>query len=182
MTFEQLEHAIRAACDVAGDSEVWVFGSQAVLAEFPEAAECFRASIEVDMQPRNHPRNVDLIDGALGELSQFHSTHGFYVHGVSIDAARLPEGWEARVRRVCHPRRTRGKAGLCVEIHDLAASKIAAFRPKDRDFVRNLLIEAYVRQCILRDRIRTLPCCVEIVESRIFWLDATLAELGLAAD
>ena len=27
MTREQLEHAIRAACEVSGDTEVWVFGS-----------------------------------------------------------------------------------------------------------------------------------------------------------
>ena len=30
MTRSQLEHAIRAACDVSGDTEVWVFGSQAI--------------------------------------------------------------------------------------------------------------------------------------------------------
>jgi hypothetical protein len=30
MTREELEHAIRAACDAAGDTEVWVFGSQSI--------------------------------------------------------------------------------------------------------------------------------------------------------
>jgi hypothetical protein len=48
VTRDQLEHAIRAACDVAEDSEVWVFGSQAILGEFPDAPEALRASIEVD--------------------------------------------------------------------------------------------------------------------------------------
>ncbi|MCK4984737.1 MAG: hypothetical protein KAS40_04415, partial [Desulfobacterales bacterium] len=75
MTRDQLEHAIRAACDVAEDSEVWVFGSQAILGEFPDAPEDLRASIEVDMQPKNRPDKADLIDGALGELSQFYKTH-----------------------------------------------------------------------------------------------------------
>jgi hypothetical protein len=37
MTREQLEHAIRAACDVTGDNEVYVFGSQAILGQYPEA-------------------------------------------------------------------------------------------------------------------------------------------------
>jgi hypothetical protein len=49
MTRDQLEHAIRAACDVSGDTELWVFGSQAILAEFPNAHENLRASIEVDV-------------------------------------------------------------------------------------------------------------------------------------
>jgi hypothetical protein len=39
VTRDQLEHAIRAACDVSGDTELWVFGSQAILAEFPNAHE-----------------------------------------------------------------------------------------------------------------------------------------------
>ena len=71
MTRDQLEHAIRAACDVADDTEVWVFGSQAILGEFPDAPEDLRTSIEVDIQPKNQPDNADLVDGALGELSQF---------------------------------------------------------------------------------------------------------------
>lgn len=78
MTRDQLEHAIRAACDVAEDSEVWVFGSQAILGEFPDAPEALRASIEVNMQPKNRPDKADLVDGALGEMSQFHKTHDFY--------------------------------------------------------------------------------------------------------
>ena len=74
MTRDQLEHAIRAACDVAEDTEVWVFGSQAILGEFPDAPEALRASIEVDMQPKNRPEKADLVDGALGEMSQFYKT------------------------------------------------------------------------------------------------------------
>ena len=103
MTRDQLEHAIRAACEVAEDSELIIFGSQAILGEHPNAPEQLRASIEVDVQPLNRPSAVDLIDGALGELSQFHETYGFYVHGVSIEAATLPNGWEDRTIPVSHP-------------------------------------------------------------------------------
>jgi hypothetical protein len=59
---------------------------------FPNAPASLRASIEVDVQPKNRPETVDAIDGALGELSMFHQTHGFYVHGISIESAMLPEG------------------------------------------------------------------------------------------
>lgn len=112
MTREQLEHAIRAACDVAEDTELFVFGSQAILGEHPDAPPELRTSIEVDVQPVNRPDQVDAIDGALGELSQFHTAHGFYVHGVSIESATLPEGWEDRTIPVSHPQEDRNPALL----------------------------------------------------------------------
>jgi hypothetical protein len=74
MTRRELEHAIRAACDVADYSEVWVFGSQSILGQFPDAPAVLRQSAEADIAPRNHPERVDQIDGALGELSQSHRT------------------------------------------------------------------------------------------------------------
>lgn len=144
MTRDQLEHAIRAACDVSNDTELWIFGSQALLGEFPDAPESLRASIEVDVQPKNRPEAVDAIDGALGELSMFHQTHGFYVHGISIESTLLPDGWEQRTKPISDPMRTRGKTGLCIEVHDLAASKLAAYREKDKEFVRLLLIEKMI--------------------------------------
>ena len=100
MTRSELEHAIRAACDVADDTEVYVIGSQAILGEFPEAPEDLRQSSEADIVPKNRPDRMDEVDGALGELSQFHQTHGFYVHGVSLETTVLPRGWEKRVVRV----------------------------------------------------------------------------------
>jgi hypothetical protein len=90
MTRAELEHAIRAACDVSGDNEVYVFGSQAILGQYPDAPESLRQSAEADIAPVRAIDMVDVIDGNLGELSTFHSTFGFYVHGVSIDAAVLP--------------------------------------------------------------------------------------------
>ena len=96
MNREQLEHAIRAACQVSGDLEVYVFGSQAILGEHPAAADDLRASIEVDIQPKHRPEMTDAVDGALGEFSQFHEAFGFYVHGASIESAILPDEWESR--------------------------------------------------------------------------------------
>lgn len=71
MTREELEHAIRAACDVAQDSDVWVFGSQAILGSFPDAPPALHQSSETDVAPQNRPEKVDDINGALGELSPF---------------------------------------------------------------------------------------------------------------
>ena len=77
MRYDQLEHAIRAACDVSEDTEVLIFGSQAILGTYHQAPESLRASIEVDLQPKNKVENTVVVDGALGEDSIFHETHGF---------------------------------------------------------------------------------------------------------
>ena len=177
MTREQLEHAIRAACDVSGDSEIWVFGSQAILANYPNPPDSLRASIEVDVQPKNLPDKADAIDGALGELSLFHQTHGFYVHGISIESAKLPEGWDKRVIPVVDKISTRGNTGWCVEAHDLAASKLSAYREKDRDFVRILLIEKMIDAKMLIKRINGLPVEKQNKKKLLRWVEFTATEL-----
>ncbi len=177
MTREQLEHAIRAACDVADDTELFIFGSQAILGKHPEAPPELRASIEVDVQPVNRPDTVDDIDGALGELSLFHQTHGFYVHGVLIEAATLPDGWLDRTVEVSDEVGTRGNIGRCLEPHDLAATKLYAHRPKDLDFVRTLLVERLLDPGLLRARLACLPVADEEKERLIRWVQATIEEL-----
>lgn len=128
MNINQLYHAIRAACEIADDTELWVFGSQAILGSYPNAPEDLRTSVEVDVQPKNRPERTIRIDGALGELSIFHRTHEFYVHGVSVETAKLPDGRKDRVVPVSDEELTRGMTGLCVEVHDLAARQLAAVR------------------------------------------------------
>ncbi len=177
MRYDQLEHAIRAACDVAGDSELLIFGSQAILGTFPDAPGSLRASIEVDVQAKNRPEMTDHIDGALGQDSLFHATHGFYVHGVPIETATLPTGWELRTVAVSHPIRTRGGTGECLEVHDLAAGKLVAHREKDRVFVTTLLGEGLIDGATLLERIQALPID-DSERSRLSrWVRITLEEL-----
>lgn len=176
MTRDQLEHAIRAACDVSNEEAVIVFGSQAILGQHPNASAHLRQSIEADIAPgSNDVDTADLIDGALGESSQFHATHGFYVHGLTIEAAVLPKGWQRRTIPVLGGGGP--SVGRCIEAHDLAASKLAAFREKDRDFVRTLLVEGLVNARKLRLRIGQLPQAAIPAETLYRWLDATVHEL-----
>ncbi len=122
MTRDDLEHAIRAACNVSGDDEVYVFGSQAILGQFPEAPAQLRQSAEADIAPVNAVNMTDVIDASLGELSPFHQAFGFYVHGVGLEAAVLPNGWKRPAIAVRNGN-TGGGTGWCVEAHDLAVSK-----------------------------------------------------------
>lgn len=176
MTREELEHAIRAACDLTQDTEVIVFGSQAILGQYPDAPDALRQSAEADIAPRHAIDKVDLIDAVLGQDSMFHRTHGFYVHGVPIETAVLPKGWERRAVKVQNAN-TRQSIGWCVEAHDLAASKLVAFRDKDRDFVRVLLAEQLIEAPKLLRRLRQLPRDEAFRARLIQWVKRTVIEL-----
>ena len=98
-----LEHIIRAAAEIADDSEIIVIGSQAILGSFPNAPEILLISMEADIYPKNRPERSDLIDGSIGELSPFHDLYGYYAHGVDETTATLPR----RMERPTRPREKR---------------------------------------------------------------------------
>lgn len=135
MNRDQLEHLIRAAAVIAADSEIVVFGSQAILGQFPDAPESMRVSVEADLFPLHHPERADVIDGSIGELSPFHETFGYYAHGVAEETARLPVAWRERLV-VVENANTGGARGLCLEVHDLLVAKAIAGREKDIAFLQ----------------------------------------------
>jgi hypothetical protein len=122
MTRSELEHLIRAAGDVADDTEIVVIGSQSILGQHPDAPINLLTSMEADLYPLNRPERSDDIDGVMGEGSQFHETHGYYAQGVSEETAVLPAGWKERLVRIQNAN-TREVSGLCLDVHDLAISK-----------------------------------------------------------
>lgn len=175
MTREELEHAIRAACDVSHEDELIIIGSQAILGQFPDAPDALRQSAEVDVVPASADA-AERIDGALGELSLFHQTHGFYVHGITLEAAKLPQGWQSRVVPV-RPDRLRAWVGNCLQGYDLAASKLTAFREKDRAFVRTLLAERMLDADELIVRVRTLPIQTDEIARLVLWAEQTVRDI-----
>jgi hypothetical protein len=135
LTRAQLEHVIRAAAAIAGERDIIVVGSQAILGQFPDAPSELLVSNEADVYPKAHPERADVIDGSIGELSPFHEAYGYYAQGVGVGTAVLPAGWEARLVPVITPAGT----GWCLEVHDLLVSKYVAGREKDRAYVRAAL-------------------------------------------
>ena len=158
-----LEHILRAAAAVANEHEIVVIGSQAVLGQFPNAPEALLVSIEADVFPRHAPDKSALIDGAIGELSMFHQTFGYYAHGVDDTTATLPAGWVERLVPICNEN-TAGATGWCLDVHDLAVSKLVAGRDKDMDFLRVLLLEHMATTGLMRDRLVTLSATPELLE------------------
>ena len=156
MNRAELEHVIRAAGQIADDDELIVLGSQAILGAHPAAPRTLRVSMEADLYPKNHPDRADVIDGAIGELSMFHETFGYYAQGVDPSTAVLPTGWEARLIPV-HNDNTRGVTGWCVEPHDLVLSKLVAGREKDLAFATQALRHRLVQRRELEARLPDLP-------------------------
>lgn len=152
MNAEQLRHILRASASITGERIFIVIGSQAILASHPDAPRSLRKSIEGDTYPRDHPEKAIELDGAIGELSPFHQEFGYYAHGVAPETAILPQGWEQRL--VEFPVNDDvGTLGLCLEIHDLAFSKLAAGRTKDFEFIRELLRHKLIKRVKLQSLI-----------------------------
>ena len=70
--------------------------------------------------------------------------------------ATLPQNWQDRLIPICNEN-TGGATGWCLEVHDLAASKLVAGREKDLDFVRLLVREKMVTTSTLANRVEALP-------------------------
>jgi hypothetical protein len=173
MTRAALEHLLRAAAAITNERDFVVIGSQAILGQYPSAPDALLVSIEADLYPRDAPEKSDLIDAAIGELSTFHETFGYYAHGVDETTATLPLGWTGRLIPL-RTENTGGATGWCLEVHDLAAAKLVAGRERDVHFIRTLIDEQLADAATLTDRLRQLPLGPERIEA----LQARLRQLS----
>ncbi|MCH7822319.1 MAG: hypothetical protein IIA07_09895 [Proteobacteria bacterium] len=160
MQRSELEHIIRASGDVAQDDEIVIIGSQSILGQFPDAPVRLLMSMEADVYPKHRPELADKIDGAIGEGSRFHELHGYYAQGVGPETAVLPMGWSDRLVKVKNEN-TAGITGLCLEVHDLAISKIVAGRHKDVEFIRELIRHKMIREDVMRTRLAKTDLQIE---------------------
>jgi hypothetical protein len=160
MRRDELEHVIRAAAAVAGENELVIVGSQAILGQFPNAPETLLLSQEADIYPRQQPQKAIQIDGAMGDGSQFHATFGYYAHGVGPETAKAPVGWETRLVPVRVPllrKHDTQATGWCIEIHDLVLAKLAAGRDRDMEFAAEAIRHGLADPLELQRRAGDLP-------------------------
>lgn len=185
MRRDQLEHAIRTACQILQQPEVIVVGSQAILGTYDDSQLPAEAtmSIEVDILPiadtdAESARLADLIEGVAGELSPFEELHGFSIDGVDPQTAVLPEGWRDRLVKVQNantaaPHGQPRFTGLCLDKEDLCAAKLIAFREKDRNFVSALIEARLVDRDVIVTRLSAVSSeHVPAVAQALIWLAA----------
>lgn len=156
MNREQLEHALRAASEITGERVMFVIGSQSVHGAFDDRDLPPRAlqSNEVDIGFFDDPdgAKADLVEGAIGEFSPFYDTYQFYVDGVDLTTAILPEGWTDRLFDVCNAN-TNGAVVWVQAAAGCAVSKMAAGRDKDWEFVEALLDAGLLSSDVLLERL-----------------------------
>lgn len=148
MNRQEFEHIVRAAAGITGQKEFIIIGSQSILGKFPDAPRILRHSMELDLYPKDHPEMADLISGCLGEYSSFHDTFKYYADGVSPTTAVLPTGWQDRLEGYSNEN-TGGAIAYCLDPVDLAYAKLAAGRPKDIDYVVDLLRHHLIKPSVL---------------------------------
>jgi hypothetical protein len=173
---DHLEHVIRSAARIARDPDVLVIGSQSVLGSFDDDRLPLAAttSIEADIAFMDDPDDAkaDRVDGAIGELSRFHESFGYYAQGVSVTTATLPEDWQRRLVVLATPATDPGR-GLCLEPHDCVISKLVAGRPKDLDFAAALIGDRLVLRDVLLERLTALAQIPQPTYQRILtWLQS----------
>jgi hypothetical protein len=155
MTRNDLEHVLRAAGAISGVGEWIIVGSQAILGAHPDAPGEIVVSQEVDLYAPGDESASDLIDGSIGERSPFHETFGYYAHGVGSETATLPSHGRNRAI-IVRSEATGGVTGICPDPSDLAVSKLAAWREKDRDFVVALLRHHITNVSEIEERLHEL--------------------------
>lgn len=176
MIRQELAHLLRAACRIVEDKDVIVVGSQAILGSFDEddlpAVAIVSEEADLAFKYDGDRAKADRVAGAIGEFSDFHLLNAYYVDGVALELIALPDGWQDRV--VAWDLRSSEPADpRFLEPHDLAASKLVAFREKDLAFVEALVGTGLVDPAVVVERLRHMPeKHLPATKRAIDWLEA----------
>ena len=143
-THEDLTRAVRAVARHFKTDTVYLIGSQAILASWPDAPAATRMSVEFDAYPGNaaawgarHPglEASEEINALFGFGSNFHVTFGFYIDGVDEQTAILPSDWKARAVRIVIEDENRKITAIAPSVDDLIVAKLARLDEKDKRFI-----------------------------------------------
>jgi hypothetical protein len=172
MQREEVEHVLRAAAAISKEKSFVLVGSQAVALLLDSPPKELLLSAELDLYPALHPEKADLIDGAIGALSTFHDTFGYHADGVGPETATLPTDWMGRAKLIYLDELT----AICPDLHDLAASKCAAAREKDADFIRVLLRDHLIEPGLLLERVGLLSVDAGTRQRIADWIQRRISE------
>ena len=144
MKKQQVDHILRAAGEITGETQFIIIGSQSLHGKHPNLTDEILMSFEVDLIAKKRPGRTEWLN-MIGQDSRFHETHGYYVDPVDEKTATLPQGWKGRLVKL-PPGDTAGVSGLCLDPHDLAIAKYVAGREKDIVFNRELATRGIVKK------------------------------------
>ncbi len=156
MKIDELRHIIRACKNATNHTEFLIIGSQVILGyksddEISMDLKCSREADIVPIPPLQEVSNI--IDGVLGEGSQFDKEFHIYAHSNDLNTAVFPEGWESRIN-AC---KIEGCKIYFPSLEDLAIAKYIAGREKDLLFVKELWKEDLLNRDILNSLLENIP-------------------------
>jgi hypothetical protein len=150
MKKQQVDHVLRAAGRITGETRFIIIGSQSLHGKYPDLPDAIVKSFEVDLIASRKAERTEWLN-VIGVHSPFHENFGYYADPVDETTATLPKGWKGRLVNL-PPGDTEGVRGLCLDPHDLAIAKYVACREKDLIFTRELAS----REIVSRERLLAL--------------------------
>jgi hypothetical protein len=154
-----LDHILRAAKELTGQSRFVLIGSAALIARLRSVPLSMMMSREADLyadEIEDDESVATLIDGVLGEGSSFHEQFGYYADGVSAATAVMPTDWRSRSTKYLG-RQAPGVTAICPEQNDIGLAKICAWREKDRAWLKNGLGNGVLDLSKMRARLKKMP-------------------------
>ena len=92
----EVAHIVRAAAAITTERVFVLVGTGAVIAQVKNMRLEMMRTRELDIQVPDDEagrRTADLIDGSIGEGSQFYATFGYYTQAIHEGTAQLSTGW-----------------------------------------------------------------------------------------
>lgn len=157
MTIYEMVHLVQAASYITKKDTFLIVGSQAVLGNYLNEAGSFEfaRSREIDIVIKETESEIaDILEGVFGEASYFEKTHGIYIDVVDIKTCTLPDDWE---KRLIQKKYKDGPLLRFLSPEDLAFTKYAAWREKDKIFLAKMWREQLLDIEKMRKLWHTLP-------------------------
>ena len=133
---KKIRHILRSVAAITQARSFVIIGTGAVVAGLKHVPLDMMMTRELDIyaESPDSEQLSDLIDGTLGEGSQFDVANGYYAHGVGVRTACMPSDWKTRATVISIPNDP-GAVCLCPDPNDIAIAKACAWREKDRDWL-----------------------------------------------
>ncbi len=147
----QLLDLIRRVHELTNIHEPVIVGSHCLFAVTDQIPTVVARSVEADFLVAQHGIDVrDKVSDELGVTSGFYDVHGYYADPLGLATVVLVPGWQERLQPLADE--TGAVVAQCLELHDVAVSKLMAGRDKDFVFLDALLASRLISIATLIER------------------------------
>lgn len=155
----QLFRLIAAVRTITADELPVIVGSQSIHAITEHLPEIALQSVECDFLLIESADKRARVNDEFGVFSDYQRDEGFYADALGLATAILPKGWQTRLKPL---RNDEGELiANCVDVHDVAVSKLVAGREKDFEFISDIFSRQLINTTEFLARIELVLTQVE---------------------